>query len=281
MLCSAPGDAGPTACGRWAGLNFSSLLLATSQLSSRNRCLGRTYPLRYKPFLPHMVHKVPNSCTFISLLLHMHPSGRKQIFPIKTNHCALIHPSFRSSRCSWVTAGSSPGWLLSCKMLCKTPLQSVEGPGTPKETPLSPGLTCPADKALFQVCITCADPSNSAELGPVKQLCSVSLLRVAGRHKAWGSSKAPLSQFPPKQASGMGCPVPATFPQALPSLSCILLVCRAKLVLESWGIQVRLLSFLCLTCRGPACILQAQQAPLFAGRLLGSRCLISLVFCLS
>lgn len=40
-----------------------------------------------------------------------------------------------------------------------------------------------------------------------------------------------------------------------------------------------LLSFsLLMTCKGAACIFQAQQPPLFAGRLLGSKHHISLLF---
>lgn len=100
---------------------FSNSLLATSP---SHRCLGNTDPSSQVFSASHGARGL--ELLYVSLLLHMHPGGRKQIFPIKTNHCTLIHPSFRSSRCSWAAAGSAPaGWILS-RMLNPT----VE-PGVP------------------------------------------------------------------------------------------------------------------------------------------------------
>lgn len=88
---------------------------------------------RHEPSLSHAAHEV-SSPLRVPLLPHMHPGGRKQIFPIKTNHYALIHPSFGSSRCSWPAAGPSPS-------------SAPRAPGemrTPSSRP-----TCPGEEIFF------------------------------------------------------------------------------------------------------------------------------------
>lgn len=170
-----------------------------------------------KPLLSHTAHKV-SSPLYVPLLPHMRPGGRKQIFPIKTNHYALIHPSFGSSRCSWAAAGPSPS--------SAPGLLERRGPPPPGQPALQRNL-------FFQVGIVCADPLNLAELGLVKQLCLVVLPRAAGCCKVRCASQ--LLSIP---APDGRCFFQASFLCTLP----VFLPHGAKLVLKSWrvgDVQVR------------------------------------------
>lgn len=130
---------------------FSSLLSAASHARSLNRCLPNTYPSQ-EAFSASHGAQGPEPL-YISLLLHMHPGGRKQIFPIKTNHCALIHPSFGSSRCSWVAAGSSPSRM--APQLQSASLNRTAEPGVPWDSKRDiPFLGAPpaTQRKLFSRC---------------------------------------------------------------------------------------------------------------------------------